>query len=257
MNAYKFPTRTELDRLGPYQAQEQLRQRMEQFHDPSKIITFFDDFFVAPTDENLFWHETDDGTTGTNAVTDGLGGLGTVVTAAADNDYHAIDSLNECFQLVSGKPLWFEARFVVTDGTALENTWWFGLTDTLTTGGMQANALGPLASYDGILIYKTPETAWTINMEASNAGVQLNSAAFATGVSGTYIKVAFYYDGVTTITPYYNVGGTALMTAGASVEVPTSVATMAAMHVVAGIKAGPSDAVEKLTIDYIKVWQVR
>ena len=129
--------------------------------DPQYHVTaheFFDDFRLAPLDAGLVWHEEDDGATGTNAATDAANGIANVVTTAQDNDYHAISSTNEQFLFATGKKLWFEARFKLAESATNESAWWFGLTDTLTTGGIQANAAGPLASYDGFLIWKDEGT---------------------------------------------------------------------------------------------------
>ena len=216
----------------------------------------FDDFYSAPLDAYGVWFEIDDAGTGTNATADGVGGIGTVVTAGADNDYHAITSVGEVFKFATGKKLWFEARFKVAEAAVNVAVWWFGLTDTLTTGGVQADALGPLASYDGFLIWKD-EATMLIDSELSEAGDQDTDAAEATFVTDTWTRVGFYYDGGTAITPYYDVGagwvvGTAKAFGGA-----IALASMDEMHVVAGIKAGTGGAAETLQIDYIKVVQLR
>ena len=225
--------------------------------DPSLGFVLFDDFYRAPVDAGLVWTETDDGGTGTNAISDAAGGVGTVVTAAADNDHHAISTKGESFLFASGKKLWFEARFKLSEANTNESVWWFGLTDTLTTGGVQAHALGPLASYDGALIWKD-EATMDIDFETSNAATQATTTAMATFVTNTYTKVGFYFDGTattSTITPYYNVGATNAMTAGTAQNITLS--GLEEMHLVAGVKAGPSGGAETLSIDYIKCVQLR
>jgi len=218
----------------------------------------FDDFNrQAPLDANLMWVEVDDAGTGTNAISDAAGGYGTVVTAAADNDYHAIRSISQPFLFASGKKLWFEARFKLTEATTNESAWWFGLTDTVTTGGLQANAAGPLASYDGALVWKD-EATMSIDFETSNAGTQATTSNMATFVSGTVTTVGFYFDGTattSTITPYYNVAGGTALTAGTAQNITLS--GLAEMNVIAGVKAGPSGGAETLSIDYIKCVQLR
>src|SRR5690606_26438998 len=167
--------------------------------DPSTAFVFFDDFLNPASATASDYHaytSNDDAGTGTNAFQDAPGGIYNIVTAAADNDYHAMSSVAENWLFAEGKELWFEARFKIAEATTNESTWWFGLTDTLTTGGMQANAAGPLASYDGALIWKTPETALTVNFETSNAGTQNTLSAFATSISDTWHRAGFYFDGV-------------------------------------------------------------
>jgi hypothetical protein len=214
------------------------------------------DDFDGPAldDASAKWLEMDDAGTGTNAMADVAGGVCNIVTAAADNDYHGIRSMGQSFLFLSGKKLWFEARFKLTEATVNESAWWFGLMDTVTTGGLQADAAGPLASYDGALIWKD-EGTMTIDFETSNAATQ----ATADGdVSGTWTTVGFYFDGTattSTITPYYNVAGGTTLTAGTAQNI--TLAGLEEMHVVAGVKAGPTAAAETLQIDYIRCVQLR
>jgi len=219
---------------------------------------FFDDFmYNAPLDANLKWTEVDDSGTGTNAISDAAGGIGTLVTAGTDNDYHAVSSVAEIFTFAAGKKLWFEARFKIAEATTNESAWWFGLTNTLTTGGFQADALGPLASYDGVLIWKD-EATMAINFETSNLTTQKTATAEAVFVTDTWTTVAFYFDGTATtatVTPYYNVAGGTALTAGTAKTL--TLAGLEEMHLVMGVKAGPTAAVETLQIDYIKCVQLR
>src|SRR5688572_7910099 len=167
-------------------------------NDAALFFQIFDDFLnpaSATASDVQAWTAVNDGGTGTPAFQDAAGGVFNVVTAAADNDYSAYSSVAENFLFAAGKELWFEARFKLSEATTNESTWWFGLTDTLTTGGMQANAAGPLATYDGALIWKTPETALTVNFETSNAGTQNTLSAFATSISNTWHRCGFYFDG--------------------------------------------------------------
>lgn len=227
--------------------------------DPSVSFQIFDDFMLPASttvSDVMAWTAVNDGATGSPVFQDAAGGVFNVVTAAADNDYSAYSSVTEPFKFAAGKKLWFEARFKVAEATTSESTWWFGLTDTLTTGGMQANAAGPLASYDGALWYKTPETSMTINFESSNAGTQVTTADIATSVTDTWTKVAFYFDGTattSTITPYYDIGSGWVKGTAQSI----TLSGLEEMHVVYGIKAGPTAAAETLQVDYIKCIQLR
>lgn len=231
-------------------------------NDPSRHFLYFDDFVnpaSATASDLQAYTDTNDGATGTNAFQDAAGGVYNVVTAAADNDYHAMSSVAENWLFAADKELWFEARFRLSEANTNESTWWFGFTDTLTTGGMQANAAGPLASYDGALIWKTPETALTVNFETSNATTQNTLSAFATSVSNTWSRAGFYFDGdpggtgTGTITPYFHNGTS--WTEGAAQNIVLS--GLAEMHLVFGVKAGPTAGAETLQVDYIKALQLR
>lgn len=230
---------------------------------PFKYFGIADDFMnpatSAVSDEHA-WVAVNDGGTGTPVFQDAAGGVFNVVTAAADNDYSAYKSLTQPFLFAADKKLWFEARFKLAEATVLESTWWFGLSDTTTTGGMQANAAGPLASYDGALIWKTPETAMTINFETSNAGTQNTASAEATSVSNTWTRVGFYFDGAATtgvITPYYEVTGVANAPLVAGTPLNITLSGLEEMNLIFGVKAGPTAAAETLQIDYIKCYQLR
>ncbi len=227
--------------------------------DPAYAYEFFDDFLTpasATASDYTAYTSTDDAGTGTNAFQDVVGGVYNVVTAAADNDYHAMSSVAENWKFAEGKPLWFEARFKLAEANTNESTWWFGLTDTLTTGGMQANVAGPLASYDGALIYKTPETAMTVNFETSNAATQSTLAAFATGVSNTWHRCGFYFDGAPTTSylyPWFYNGTIWAM----GTRQPITLSGLEEMHLVFGVKAGPTGGAETLQVDYVRCLQLR
>jgi len=227
--------------------------------DPADYFVMFDDFTnpaSATASDVQAWTAVNDGATGTPAFQDAAGGIFNVVTAAADNDYAAYSSVAENFLFAAGKELWFEARFKISEATTNESTWWFGLSDTLTTGGMQANAAGPLASYDGALIWKTPETALTVNFETSNAGTQNTASAFATSISNTWHRCGFYFDGeatTSTITPFFHDGTS--WTVGTAQNITLS--GLEEMHLVFGVKAGPTAAAETLQVDYVKCVQLR
>lgn len=228
---------------------------------PYHFYEVFEDFMYpasATASDLTAWTVNSDGGTGTNAFQDAAGGIFNLVTAASDNDYQALSLQHEAFKFEAGKRVWIEARVKLSEGTTNESTWWVGLTDTLTTGGMQANAAGPLASYDGALIYKTPETALTLNFESSNAGTQVTSSAEATSVSNTWNRVGFFFDGgnsssatTGTLTPFYAVNGSNTFVKGASQTI--TITGLEEMHLVVGVKAGPTAAAETLQIDYIKV----
>lgn len=239
---------------------EQLRMNDPFSRFGPRVFGIFDDFLTPVTSaisDYMAWTVLSDGSTGTPVFQDAAGGIFNVVTAAADNDYSAYSSVTEPFLFASGKPLWFEARFKCSEATTNDSAWWVGLTDTLTTGGFQANTGGPLASYDGALLWKD-EDAMLLNFETSNAGTQNTASSLATVVTNTWNRVGFYFDGAattSTITPYYNVGGGWELTKGTPKTITLS--GLEEMHMVFGIKAGPGGAAETLQMDYIGCWQVR
>lgn len=227
-------------------------------NDRSLAFEFFDDFLYpasATASDVMAWTVGTDGSSGTDAFQDAAGGIVNLVTAAADNDYKAWSSVAENWKFVAAKELWFEARFKLAEATVNDSAFWFGLTDTLTTGGFQANAAGPLASYDGALIWKD-EDGTVLSFETSNAGTQATTASLAAFTTDTWTKVGFYFDGTattSTITPYYDIGSG--WVAGTAKDITLS--GLEEMHAVMGVKAGPGGAAETLQVDYVRIVQLR
>lgn len=228
--------------------------------DPSLGYYYFDDFMnpaSATVSDVQAYSAVNDGGTGTNAFQGTAGGVFNLVTAASDNDYSALTSVAEMFNLGLAKKCWFEARFKLAEATTNESAWWVGLTDTTTTGGLQANAAGPLADYDGCLIWKD-EATMDIDFETSNGTTQNTTTAMATFVTDTWTRVGFYCDGTGTtsiITPYYSVDGSSALVAGTSQNL--TLASMTASKLVFGVKAGPTAAAETLQMDYIRFLGLR
>lgn len=242
----------------PVTVPELWREAPPAGNDRSVYFEIFDDFMnpaSATASDVQAWTAVNDGGTGTPAFQDAAGGIFNVVTAAADNDYAAYSSVVENFKFAAGKKLWFEARFKLAEATTNDSAWWFGLSDTLTTGGFQADAAGPLASYDGALIWKDEDTM-LVDFETSNAGTQATTTNIATFVTDTWTKVGFYFDGAATtsvITPFVDVG--AGWVKGTTQNITLS--GLEEMHVVFGVKAGPGGAAETLQIDYVRCLQLR
>ena len=96
----------------------------------------------------------------------------------------------------------------------------------------------------------------TVNFETSNAGTQATTSAFATSITDTWHRCGFYFDGTATtsvITPYFHNGTS--WTKGTAQNITLS--GLEEMHIVYGVKAGPTAAAETLQIDYIKCRQLR
>lgn len=208
----------------------------------------FEDPFHSP--DYHTYTSTDDSGTGTNTYNDTAGGALSVVTAAADNDYHLMSTSKQNWLFADNKPLWWEHKFSLTEANTDDSNWCIGFSDTLTTGFMQDDGAGPPASYDGAVFFKVDGTL-AIQFETSNAGDQVTNASIATFVSGQTYRVGMVFnhgDGTTgSITPYLDgVAGTAHA---------ITLAGLAEMHLIFGVTAGDTNA-ETLINSFTKAVQI-
>ena len=214
--------------------------------DPSLYHILFDDFLEFT--EAAIWTTTEDaGKTGTDALMDVVGGVYTNFCDGDDNDESYCISTAETFLIATGKKIWFEARLRVDEAATDDANVMVGLSDSAGADMILDNGGGPAASYDGVVFTKVDGgTKW--QFETSNAGTQETTAEVAAYADDTFVRLGFYYDGVTGITPYVDgTAGTAHTIAVAGLE---------EMHVFFGIKAG-SVVEEAIEIDYVKCVQLR
>ena len=213
---------------------------------------------VVELRDDFFWYVTAHPWTavltagGTLAVGDAAGGQLVCTTKAEDNADAAIETTAELFKIEVNKPLWFEARVKLTEANTDDANVFVGLSDTDTTGAMQVDGAGPLASWTGCGFFKVDGgTKW--QFETSKAADQETTDDVGTRVSGSWVRLGFKVipdaNGTTaTVTAYVN---------GVAKAVHTiSVAAMGEMHAIVGVKAGGA-AAEVLTVDWIRVVQVR
>ena len=153
-----------------------------QFH------TYFEDFdYYTAAD----WTVTETQAGATQALTDGDGGLLLLTNTAADNDLVALQKVGESYRFASGKKLFFEARFKVSNATQSDVVMGLQITDTT-----------PLDVTDGVFFLKSDDST-TISLL-----VEKNSTATTTSVGtladDTYIRLGFYYDGNSSIQAFVN-----------------------------------------------------
>lgn len=220
---------------------------------PGEGYIFFDDMFAAPITLHGLWTTFSDGGTGTNTVIDGVGGIGNVVTAAVDNDYHAIGTGAASFRFAAGKPITAEARIMLTEATTDDATLWFGFGSDTTTGGMQTEASGPLATYDGALFWKAEQTlVW--NCEVSDAATQSTSTSILAFVSAQWyrLRIEFLPNDDVTGKVYFFIDDVLL-----KIKDVTLANFTTDMHLLLGVKAGHGAAAETLQVDWAGVWAKR
>lgn len=155
---------------------------------PLTYHTFFNDF---DTYAAANWVVTNVGTTPTQALTDADGGVLLLTMASTDDSSSFLQKVGESFLPASGKKLFFAARFAVSDAT--QSDWVMGLQVTDTT---------PLDVTDGIYFQKDDgDTNIDFYVSKNATTGRLTSTAVTTAsAAGTYMDLAFYFDGKRYIT---------------------------------------------------------
>lgn len=209
-------------------------------------LEYFDDFFAFDTTATVGGYATvSDG--GTIANIDGAGGVLSIATDVNDNDESYVSSITEVFLFSTTKNLYFEARVKLTEANTDDANIIVGLSDTVAANSLLDNGAGPMASYDGAVIFKVDGgTVW--QGEASNAATQDTDTDIGAFSDATWTKLGILYDfndGVTATVTFYIDG-----VSGGSVDL--TIAGLAEMHILLGVKAGDTNA-ETLLVDYVHV----
>ena len=159
--------------------------------DPTKWHVFFDDFDTTPIAAQWTLTATSAGT-GTSAITvpDADGGLARITTAANENDGIFAEWISETFKLVDGKKAFLKTR--VSIGNAIQSDWIVGLHSTDTTP-QDATTRFQFESVDG---------AAAVYFNNDDDTTDSDSATLATVADNTFITLAAYWDGVSSIKCY-------------------------------------------------------
>jgi hypothetical protein len=156
---------------------------------PTLFHTYFEDFdYYAAGD----WTVTETQAGATQALTDGDGGLLLITNTAADDDLVSLQKVGESFRFATGKKLFFEARFKVSDATQSDFVVGLQITDTT-----------PLDVSDGVFFIKADgSTSVSLVVEKNNTATTTTSVA--TVANDTFIRLGFYYDGASAIEYFVN-----------------------------------------------------
>lgn len=162
--------------------------------DPSSWHVYFDDFDTfAVGDWTITTTEAGAGAA-TEALTDADGGVLLITNDDADNDADFFNKVGESFLMEAGKKAVFKARFKVSDAT--QSDFVIGLQITDTT---------PLSVTDGIFFQKDDGDALLDVYCRKDATTGSTSATgIHTVVSDTYLTVAWYYDGKSSLAYFVN-----------------------------------------------------
>lgn len=138
------------------------------------------------------WVVTETQAGATQAVTDGDGGWLLLTNTAADDDLVALQKIGESFRFQAGKQLWFESRFKVSDATQ---------SDVLM--GLQITDASPFDVSDGVFFVKADGAA-TVNFLVEKNNTATTASAVATMANDTFIRLGFWYDGVSKMVYFVN-----------------------------------------------------
>lgn len=192
---------------------------------------WFDDFFKYTAGDWVVTEVSDS----TQLMGDAVGGHLVLTTLATEDDAAHLQSVGEIFTVLAGKEMYFESRFKIGDATQSDFVMGLHIRDTT-----------PLATSAGVYFQKDDGDA-LLDFHSMSASVDTTTTGIYTVVDDTYIKVAWFYDGVSTFT--YAVDDVIRGTLSAT---PSTTE----MTVSFGVQAG-SAAADVMTIDYISVWRQR
>ena len=200
---------------------------------PTKFHTYYEDFdyYVAGN-----WTVTETQAGATQALTDGDGGLLLITNTAADNDLVSLQKVGESYRFASGKELFFEARFKVSDATQSD-----------VVVGLQITDATPLDVSDGVFFIKA-DGSTSVSLLVEKNGTATTTSV-ATMADDTFISLGFYYDGASSI--QYSVNG---VVGGTSVT--TNLPDDEDMTVTIAIQNGEAVA-KTMTVDYVFVAKER
>jgi hypothetical protein len=215
----------------------------------SMVHEYFNDFRASAADYDATneWTLTEDDAACAQALSaDAVcGELLLTNKATTDDNAQQINLNQESFKLATGKNLWFEARFKTAAG-ATQIDWAVGLVEAEDLTGVANNMPA-----NGV-VFKKDDGDTNIDLSSSDNGTDTESAAIGTWDT-SYHRLGFYFDGgatgVGTITPYVDgVAGT---------PITVTFATMAELAPIFMVRNGDATTTQTMTIDYIRVVQLR
>lgn len=217
------------------------RENFDAVGDKLAFHEYFNDFntYVA-ADWTITTTEAGLGSA-TEALADEQFGALLITNDDADNDADFFQLASESFKYVSGKRLYFAARFKVSDATQSDFVMGLQITDTT-----------PTDVTDGIFFKKDDGDA-NLDFRVEKDGIGTDEAAIHTMVDDTYVKVEFYYDGRTDSNAAIQVFVDGVRVAGVAL---TNAPDDELLTVSFGIQNGEA-AAKTMTLDYVRAVQER
>jgi hypothetical protein len=205
--------------------------------DPTKWHIFWDDFDTTPVAAQWTLTATSVGA-GTSAITvpDADGGLARITTAANEDDGIFAEWISETFLLEDDKKTFMKARFQVGDAT--QSDFIIGLHSTDTT------------PQDATMrfLFESVDASAALYFNNDDNTTDTDTGTILTLADDTFVTVAAYWDGISSIAVY---GNDVLIETLTSIDVPA-----AEMAVGFGYLNGAAGA-ETTDVDYILVAKER
>lgn len=129
----------------------------------------------------------------TEALADEAGGVLLITNDAADLDRDEFQKKGESFKLASGKALWYETRFKISDATLTDVVVGLCITDITVVAGVTDGVYFTKADGSTAYAFKTTKNSTTTT-----------TSSVATAAANTYIRLGFYFDGDSTVYGYAN-----------------------------------------------------
>ena len=203
------------------------------FPSPIQYHTYFNDFDVYAAGD---WTVTETQAGATQALADGDGGTLLLTNSAADNDIVQMALTKEGFKLASGKKTWFAIRFKVSDATQSDVVCGLHITDTSPVAG---------APSDGVW-FRKDDGDTNIDLVSGLNSTYATATALGTLADATFVDLAWYFDGKTSIEGYVN----GVKKATLSVSSSTTLCTDEELLVAFAIQNGEA-AAKTMTVDYV------
>ncbi|MDA0707477.1 MAG: hypothetical protein O2963_00150 [Proteobacteria bacterium] len=179
-----FSTREASDPLG-----------LLPFPDPTKVVSFFDDFIAYDDTQATGDPWTFTQTNGTDAVA-GPNGTVTLTLGGADNDLVQLQLKNAAFQ-TNGKRLWFKTRVKIVlalPGNMDNYEMLFGLTSDQQGAGF-IDAGGTAFAYDDGIAFRSIDGTSELTCAMGENDIESTEANVFDVLDDTWMELAIFYNG--------------------------------------------------------------
>lgn len=159
-------------------------------------VVYFNDFLVAADYAATDWVVTTTEAGGGDASEDLAGdercGALLITNDSNDNDLDALQGTEEIWKLEAGEKLWFETRLKINDVDQVDMFVGLAITDTTV-----------LDTSDRVGFQIDDENA-SILCKTEKNGTETSTDSGVDGADDTYVRLGFYWDGVSAVRFYVN-----------------------------------------------------